>query len=349
MLGLELACEFGGAHDDGGVTGRPALRQTGIEADDFTDGSLRPVLARAFGEVDSDAFTQLRFEGGVVDLGGGNVVAVQRGPVEREPLRRPVRQGRGNLVRDRDVGVQVRISGARIAMGERCGDQSVRVDLRDTAVAETGEAGVLFEVVEGGCDRGVVRCFDLLRDLPRRNSPQRRHTLHGREREVETGDGFGVLPPRFGDPAREFTLVGRAASVLALEHLARDAGADRRARFGLDRCVPFLAGREVVLDERLRARDPIVGGSVVDLECATELDRRRCRALGVLRRRTGSELGRELLRVHRVGLGVQAVTEQRLHVRLGDVLPSADGFQLGETGPGPAARRLPLFGVVLGQ
>jgi hypothetical protein len=58
---------------------------------------------------------------GVVRLRGRDFRGVQDATVDRQP---PPAQGL-HLVRDRDMGVQVRVAGARVAVGERGGDQPV--------------------------------------------------------------------------------------------------------------------------------------------------------------------------------------------------------------------------------
>ena len=71
-------------------------------------GRLVAVGAGTLREDQPEPGSQVLLQGGVVGLGGGDVGLEQDPPVDREPL-----PGQGlHLVRDRDVGVQVRVSGA---------------------------------------------------------------------------------------------------------------------------------------------------------------------------------------------------------------------------------------------
>ena len=165
---------------DVGPARRPGAQQLGWESGDLAD--LAPAVARvaALGEPHPDPFDQQGFEAGVVVLGRGDLVPVQRPPVQRQPP--PVRGA--DLVADRDVGVQVRVAGARVAVGERGRDQPGRVDLGDAVGAAPGVGGVLLQPADRVPHRLVVTRGDARGQLARRDRPQRRHALDRGERQV---------------------------------------------------------------------------------------------------------------------------------------------------------------------
>jgi hypothetical protein len=75
------------------------------------------------------------------------------------------------------VGVQIRVSGAAVAVGESGRDESAYVDLPDTVGAGAAKQGVLFDEGERVADRGAVGLFDLCRDGWFGERPQRRDAL----------------------------------------------------------------------------------------------------------------------------------------------------------------------------
>ena len=80
-------------------------------------------------------------ERGVVSLRGGNVGFEQHPAVDRQPA-----SVEGlHLVRHRDVGVQIRVAGPAVAVGERGGDQASDVDLPDALWPGPGEQGMLLD------------------------------------------------------------------------------------------------------------------------------------------------------------------------------------------------------------
>ena len=82
-------------------------------------GRLPRSGARPFGEPHPEAVAQLGFQGGVVGLRRGDDGLEQHPPVDRQP---PPVEGL-DLVGHRDVGVQVRVAGPAVAVGERRRDQ----------------------------------------------------------------------------------------------------------------------------------------------------------------------------------------------------------------------------------
>ena len=134
MVVLEGACQLAGAKGDLLAARRPQLDQSRVDAGDLADG---PPAVRAWDvdEPQSEDSIEMGLESGVVGLRGGGDRLVHRPAVDRPPL--PVDDGL-HLVRHRDVGVEVRVAGPVVAMGERRGDQSAHVDLLDPGVALAG-------------------------------------------------------------------------------------------------------------------------------------------------------------------------------------------------------------------
>ena len=145
VLGLEGGREVASAGLDGAVTLRPGLRQTLVDADDLAHGTLVPnrsdalvQAARTTGpvlELHPEPGDQLGLQQGVVHLGEGDVGLVEDPAVDGEPA--PVEVL--DLVADRDVGVQVRVGGAGVAVGEHARDQALGLDLLDAAAAAARE------------------------------------------------------------------------------------------------------------------------------------------------------------------------------------------------------------------
>ena len=88
-----------------------------------------------------NAVAEVLLEGGVVGLRRGHVGLEQHPAVDGQPA-----SVEGlHLVRDRDVGVQVRVAGPAVAVGERGRDQASDVDLPDALRPGPGEQGVLLD------------------------------------------------------------------------------------------------------------------------------------------------------------------------------------------------------------
>ncbi len=159
---------------DAGPARGPGAQQLGWDSGDLTD--LAPALTgiTALGEPHADPLDQQGFQPGVVVLGRGDLVPVQRPSVQRQP---PPLRG-ADLVADRDVRVQVGVAGARIAVGERRCDEAGGVDLGDAVGSAPGVGGVLLQPRDRVPHRLVVARGDGRGQLARRDRPQRRHALH---------------------------------------------------------------------------------------------------------------------------------------------------------------------------
>jgi hypothetical protein len=73
MIILETDGQLTAAGFDVGTAGRPALIQSGVDADDLPDRPLRRVGAGPFGEPHPQRFAEMLFECGVVGFRGGHV------------------------------------------------------------------------------------------------------------------------------------------------------------------------------------------------------------------------------------------------------------------------------------
>ena len=135
MLGLERGRQLARrALDAAAPRSTSAAFSAGSTPTISRTGRLPRVRWRAFGEPDPSAARQVAFEGGVVGLGRGDDRLVQDPAVDRQPA---AVEGL-DLVRDRDVGVQVGVAGAGVAVGERGRDQPGDVDLPDPVCGRSG-------------------------------------------------------------------------------------------------------------------------------------------------------------------------------------------------------------------
>ena len=189
MIMLELDGELATADVDMGPAGRPPLVQPRVDTDDFPDRPLARIGTGTRSEPHPQRVAEVLLQGGVVGLRRGNLCLEQHPAVDRQPA--PI-EGL-HLVRHRDMGVQIRVAGAAVAVGERGRDQATHVDLPDPLRPGPGEQGLLLDEAQRVVDRGLMGPFDRRRHRRFGDRPQRRHRLHRRERQVETGD---CLRPR---------------------------------------------------------------------------------------------------------------------------------------------------------
>ena len=181
--------------------------------------------------------------------------------------------------------------------------------------------------------------------LGRGRRPQDRERFRCREGEVETGDARGVLTGLAGDERAEFSLIERGAIKGRSELFAGDVGADFLA---------YLVGDLVGSSHPVRLQPAVECSAGVHDEGAGVLGR-------VTKRRTQPgcflQLGRVArgafgVRHDRLGVGVDALTEQVLHLRFSDDFTGAES--IGLTQPGqprthPHARPFTLLRVVVGE
>ena len=170
VIVLKLLSQLGGASLDRDTATRPARHQFRGHADDLAHGSFTASTG-GLGEVHTEAVDGVGFHAGVVHLRGRHDEPVQRLTIEGEPAAHPIVIEVRHLVGDRNMGVQIGVPGARIAMSEHRGDEPFGVDLSDTVGAGTGESGVVLQPLQHVGHRGLVSGLDLLGNLRRGNGP----------------------------------------------------------------------------------------------------------------------------------------------------------------------------------
>jgi hypothetical protein len=127
MLGLELDGELATAEVDMRSPGRPPLIQPGVDADNFSDRPLARIGTWTRSEPHPQRVAEVLLQGGVVGLRRGNLCLEQHPAVDRQP---PAVEGL-HLVRHRDMGVQIRVAGTAVPVGERGRNQATHVHLPD--------------------------------------------------------------------------------------------------------------------------------------------------------------------------------------------------------------------------
>ena len=141
--------------DRGATLGK--VRHQGVrDPGDLADHPL--VVAHRVGPVDepdSEPATHSILEPGVVPLGCGDRGGVDHPGIEREPACATVCVvvAGADLVRDRQMSVQVRVAGARVAVVERGGEEAAGLDLLLPGVPDPGERGLPLEPGKGVGDR----------------------------------------------------------------------------------------------------------------------------------------------------------------------------------------------------
>ena len=317
---------------------RPRLQQVGGDADDLPD---RPPVGRSLHrqEPGAEPCGEFGFEVGVVVLTDRDHRPIQRGPVQGEPG--PVGAVL-DLVRDRHVGVQVRVAVAGIAMGERGRDDPGHLGLPDPLGAAAGVRHLGLEPAEGVVDGGLVRGLDLFGDRPWRDRPQRADALHRGERDVEPGDGLRRPAGLPGHPAGQFLRVGGRSAVLVLERLPSDHGPDPG---------PHLLRHRMVQPQPEFGVVGLVGALDLDQERGRLPRRHRIRTaeLGGLQRVPHRVAGGDRRLLQRVGVRMPTLPEQGPHLRLGHLIAHPDRAQSGDAVADPPARPFTLLGVVVGQ
>jgi hypothetical protein len=184
VIMLELDGELTAAEVDVSPPGRPPLVQPRVHTDDLPDRPLARIGTRTGSEPHPQAVAEVLLQGGVVGLRRGNLGLEQHPSVDRQP---PAVEGL-YLVRHRDMGMQIRVAGAAVAVGERGRDQTTHVDLPDPLRPGPGAQGVLLDEAQRVVDRGLMGPFDGRRHCGFGDRPQCRHRLHRRERQVVTAD-----------------------------------------------------------------------------------------------------------------------------------------------------------------
>ena len=237
------------------------------------------------------------------------------------------------------MGVQVRVPGAGVAVGERRRHQAAGLDLPDAALPDPGVQRFAFEERQRIGDRGKVGPFDLGGDLRVGQRPQRRHALDRRERQVVAGHRRRLLPGQPRQMPGQFAGVQRVAAELGTEHLAGDVGADPGPDRQRDRRRLGRPDAGVVGGERLRHLHPerrhVVGEH---RERLAQPDRRRELGLGELRPR---HLDADPIRQR-----MKPGPEQRPHLLGGHHVPGGQAVDAGQPGSHPHPGGFAALGVV---
>ena len=188
-----------------------------------------------------NAVAEVLLERGVVGLRRGNVGLEQHPAVDRQPA-----SVEGlHLVRHRDVGVQIRVAGPAVAVGERGRDQASDVDLPDALRPGPGEQGMLLDERQRVLHRGLMGPFDHSRHRRISDRPQRRDRLHRGERQVITGHRLCPRPRVFRDLSRQLPGIHRLPAMLGQEELAGHLGPHPRPISSRQRSVGGQAGRRI--------------------------------------------------------------------------------------------------------
>jgi hypothetical protein len=112
------------------------------------------------------------------------------------------------------VGVQIRVAGPAVTVGERGRDQASDVDLPDPLRSGPGEQGMVFDEHQSVLHGGLVGPFDHSRHRRISDRPQGRHRLHRGERQVITSHCLGPRPGVFRDLSRQLPSVNRLPAML---------------------------------------------------------------------------------------------------------------------------------------
>jgi hypothetical protein len=147
---------------------------------------------------------------------GGALMPIQQAGVERAPSAVDT----AGHVRDQHVRVDLRITGPRRAMTERCGDQTGGVDLVHAVAAAASERRGAFEIPDRGHDRRVVRRDRLGRDATVSQRVQKRHRLGRRERRVKSWYASVRL-------RKDLVIAWICAGQHGVQRFVRDAAAER--------------------------------------------------------------------------------------------------------------------------
>ena len=306
VVGLERLGQLGHPRSDCAAPRGEPLVERGGDADDLADRPQAFGGVTAVGEAQRQRRPEVALQPGVVHLRRGDGRPEQRPPIQRQPL--PC-QG-ADLVADRDMGVQVGVTGAAVAVGEPRCDEPLGVDLGDAVGAGAGEAGLVLEKVQGVVDRPVVAFLDDAGHLDGGQRPQRRHAFDRAEGEVVPGGGGRQFAGLAGDETAQFAVVTGRPPILLREQFPGDAGFHLRPQRAVDGGVPGLAQAEVVIPVGHRESPVQFGFAGVDPEGPAQFHRGRRPGL------TGLSLHQSVGQCHRVG--VQPQPEQAAHLILGD-------------------------------
>jgi len=242
------------------------------------------------------------------------------------------------------VGVQVGVTGPRVAVAERGREDPGGVQLLHPVAATAGAHRVPLQPRQRVLDGGVVRGGDLVRDSLGGDRPQRRHRFDRGEAQVEPGDGGSRRPGMAGDERGQLAGVLRGTAVLPGEHVPADVGAHPGPLRGRQRPVVRHSQPGVDLRAGLGHGHPERRGGVDHRERRTEPDR----VLHVLQAPgPAGPLVHDLFG-DGVGVRVPALPEQGAHLRGGHLRPVLQ-VDVTQGGAEPLPWGLPALAVVVRQ
>jgi hypothetical protein len=129
-----------------------------------------------------------------------------------------------DLVGHRDVGVQIRVPGPAVAVGERGGNRASDVNLPDSLWPGPGEKGMLLNERQGVLDRGLMGPFDHSCHARISDGPQGRDWLHRRKSQVIPGNYLCSRPRVFHDLSRQLSGIHRLSAMRGKEEFAGHLG-----------------------------------------------------------------------------------------------------------------------------
>ena len=220
--------------------------QRGVDAVDLTNRTLLPGRG-AVDESDAEALDQLCLQVGVVPLRGGDFRLVEHASVQGEPA---TVVGL-HLVRDRDMGMEVRVASTGVAVGEGGRDETADGHLANAGTAGARERDLALQPGDRVLDRRCVGGFDLAGDVGGSKGPQHRDGLDRREGEVVAGDRLGELSRLDRQEPGQLPFVVRRSTMLIVKPGRGDLGTDAGPLLGGDRGAPVAAACDVVLGEGL--------------------------------------------------------------------------------------------------
>ena len=335
VIMLELDRELCAAGLDVGAAGRPPLVQSRFDTHDLADRPLARVGAGPFGEPHPQRLAEVLFQCGVVGLRGGDVGFEQHPSVDGQPA--PV-EGL-HLVRDRDVGVQIGVAGAAIAVGERGRHQASDVDLPDPLWPGPGEQGMLLDEFQRVLHGRLMGAFDDGRGGRIGDRPQGGDRLHRGERQVIASHRLSARTGVFRNLAGQFSCVHRLAAMLGEEELAGHFGPHLRPLGSEHGSAGRPAGRRIDSGE---------ASCHFEAERAdiTVNDHERRPKSGPVLVVARIEVGSGQLLLTQLDQGVQATAEQCSHLLSGHRITRIEAVDPVQAGTGPHSGRLAPFGVV---
>jgi hypothetical protein len=197
MITLKPARQFTLPVLDQHPSRRPTLVQRPVHTDDLPHRPLARIGVGPIREPHTQPVAEMLLQCGVVGLRRRHRGLEQHPSIDGQPA--PV-EGL-HLVRNSDMGVQIRIPVPGVTVHKRRRDQAADVDLPDPVPSLPAEQCVAFDEGQRIVYGGLVRLFDLCRDVRVGDRPQARYRLDWGEGQVIAGDRLGAQTRVFSDVA----------------------------------------------------------------------------------------------------------------------------------------------------